>query len=129
MSIVVTAPTGHVGSRVVRLLLQAGERPVLLLRDPGKLDEQTRRLVDVRPGDLRDAGYVQDATKGAHALFWLDTTPHTADAPIEESAALGDVAAGAVRANDIGHVVLLSSVGAERRAGVGHLDGLARIDP
>jgi hypothetical protein len=47
MKVVVTTPTGHVGSRVVRLLLQGGLRPTLLLRDPAKLDPQTRHLVDV----------------------------------------------------------------------------------
>ncbi|WP_214404931.1 NAD(P)H-binding protein [Pseudonocardia lacus] len=128
MSIAVTAPTGQVGSRVVRLLVQAGVRPTLLLRDPDKLDPLIRPLVDVRAGDQRDADYVREATKGAHALFWLDTTPHVDDDPIGGSAELGRIAAGAVRANEIGHVVFLSSVGAERRAGVGHIDGLARIE-
>jgi uncharacterized protein YbjT (DUF2867 family) len=42
MSIVVTAATGHVGSRVVRLLVQAGVRPTLLLRDPARLDPTAR---------------------------------------------------------------------------------------
>src|SRR6185312_3894248 len=126
--IAVTAPTGQVGRRVVRLLVQAGVRPTLLLRDPTRLDPGTRDLVDVRVGDQRDAGYVREATAGAHALFWLDTTPHVDADPVAASAELGEVAAGAVRANGIGHVVFLSSVGAERRGGVGHIDGLARIE-
>ncbi len=46
MKLVVTTPTGKVGSRVVRLLLQAGVRPTLLLRDPSKLDRDLAALVD-----------------------------------------------------------------------------------
>lgn len=62
MRIAVTTPTGNVGSRIVRLLVQAGVRPVLLLRDPGKLDPELRELVDTEPGDLGDADYVVRAT-------------------------------------------------------------------
>jgi uncharacterized protein YbjT (DUF2867 family) len=128
MSIVVTAPTGRVGSRVVQLLVQAGVRPTLLLRDPARLDPGLRDLVDTRPGDLTDPEYVRSATAGAHALFWLDTTDHVVDDPVAASAAQGRTVAAAVRENGIGHTVFLSSVGAERRHGAGHLDGLARIE-
>ncbi len=62
MQIAVSTPTGILGSHVVRLLLQAGVRPRLLMRDPAKLDRETRQLVDVRVGDQGDAGYVRAAT-------------------------------------------------------------------
>ncbi|MEU5189600.1 NAD(P)H-binding protein [Streptomyces klenkii] len=68
MSIVVTTPTGHVGSRVVRLLLQAGVRPRVLVRDPARLGEATRERVEVRRGDLTDAGFVRDAVAGARSV-------------------------------------------------------------
>ncbi|MGD7003046.1 hypothetical protein [Corynebacterium halotolerans] len=40
--IAVTTPTGNVGSRVTRLLVQAGERPTLLLRDAARLAPELR---------------------------------------------------------------------------------------
>lgn len=40
MKIADTTPTGHVGSRLVRLLVQAGTRPTLPLRDPAKLESR-----------------------------------------------------------------------------------------
>ncbi|MYR58510.1 NAD(P)H-binding protein, partial [Streptomyces sp. SID625] len=58
MTVVVTTPTGHVGSRVVRLLLQAGVRPRVLVRDPARLEPDVRERVDARRGDLTDAGFV-----------------------------------------------------------------------
>ena len=45
MRIVVTTPTGNVGSRVLRLLVQAGVRPVALLRDPARLPPELSGLV------------------------------------------------------------------------------------
>ncbi|WP_037045448.1 NmrA family NAD(P)-binding protein [Pseudonocardia halophobica] len=124
--IVVTAPTGRVGSRVVHLLLQAGARPTLLVRDPSRLDPVVRAAADVRQGDLTDRAFVREAAAGAEAAFWLDVTPHTADDPVKESAALGEVFAAAAR--EVGRNVFLSSGGAELRSGAGHIDGLGRIE-
>lgn len=128
MTIAVTTPTGHVGSRVVRLLIQAGTRPRLLVRDPARLDPATRDHADVRRGDLTDALFVQEATAGGTSLFVVDPTSHTAEAPVEESTRFGEIIADAVRYGGISRVVFLSSVGAEKRHGVGHIDGLGRIE-
>ncbi|RKS79334.1 uncharacterized protein YbjT (DUF2867 family) [Actinomadura pelletieri DSM 43383] len=128
MSIVVTTPTGHVGSRVVRLLLQAGVRPRVLVRDPGRLDAGTRERVDVRRGDMTDAAFVRKATSGARTVFWVDPTPHMSEDPIGTSERTASALVDAARAGDVQRVVLLSSVGAEKRHGVGHIDGLARIE-
>lgn len=128
MTVVVTTPTGHVGSRVVRLLLQAGVRPRVLVRDPARLDAATRERVDVRRGDLTDAAFVREATAGADSVFWADPTPHTSPDPVGDSERTGAAVAQAARAGDVARVLLLSSVGAERRHGVGHIDGLARIE-
>ncbi|MET9645251.1 NAD(P)H-binding protein [Streptomyces syringium] len=128
MTIVVTTPTGHVGSRVVRLLLQAGVRPRVLVRDPARLDEATRARVDVRRGDLTDAGFVREAVTGVRTVFWVDPTPHATADPIEVSLRTAAPLVEAARARDVARVVLLSSVGAEKRHGVGHIDALAGIE-
>ncbi|MFG2667020.1 NAD(P)H-binding protein [Streptomyces sp. NPDC048387] len=128
MTIVVTTPTGHVGSRVVRLLLQAGVRPRVLVRDPARLDEETRERADVCQGDLTDSGFVREAVAGARSVFWVDPTPHTTADPVSVSLATAAPLVSAARAGDVGRVVLLSSIGAERRQGVGHIDALAGIE-
>jgi uncharacterized protein YbjT (DUF2867 family) len=126
MTIAVTTPTGHVGSRVVRLLVQAGVRPVVLVRDPDRLEPAVRDLVDVAAGDLTDAAYVAEATKGVDALLWVVPEDFTAADPLAEMTRLAGHAAAAVTANGIARVVLVSSVGAEKRHGAGLIDGLAR---
>lgn len=125
--IVVTTPTGHVGSRVVRLLLQAGVRPTLLLRDPAGLDSATRDRVDLVQGDQGDADAVLRATQGADRLLWVDP-PTPDDDPVAGHARMGANAARAVKENGIAHTVFLSSVGAEKRHGAGEIDGLARTE-
>lgn len=126
MTIAVTAATGHVGSRVTRLLVQAGVRPLVLVRDPARLGDDLRGLVDVAQGDLTDPGFVTAATEGAEALLWIVPEDFTAADPVAGMTRIGEHGAAAVTANRIGRVVLVSSVGAERRQGVGLIDGLAR---
>lgn len=126
MTIAVTAATGHVGSRVVRMLIQAGVRPTVLVRDPAKLAAEVRDRADVARGDLRDAAYVAEATRGAEALLWIVPESFTAADPVAEMARIGANGAAAIAANDIRRTVLISSVGAELRRGAGLIDGLAR---
>ncbi len=85
MTIAVTAATGHVGSRVVRMLIQAGVRPTVLVRDPARLPAEVRGLVEVAQGDLRDAAYVTAATRGADALLWIVPESFTAADPVAET--------------------------------------------
>jgi uncharacterized protein YbjT (DUF2867 family) len=127
MKIVVTTPTGNVGSRVTRLLLQAGVRPTLLLRDPAKLDAETRELVDVVQGDQFDYEVVRRATDGADALYWVNP-PVFGEDPVAAWARAGSYAARAVEERGITRTVFQSSVGAEKRHGAGEIDGLARTE-
>lgn len=129
VKIVVTTPAGHVGSRVVQLLLQAGVRPTLLARHPARLDPRVVERADVVQADQADADAVVRATRDADALFWAapDTADPDAD-PVAWYAQLGANAARAVTENGIARTVFLSSVGAEMRSGAGAIDGLARTE-
>ncbi|QGK69989.1 NAD(P)H-binding protein [Allosaccharopolyspora coralli] len=125
--IVVTTPTGRVGSRVVRLLVQAGVRPRVLLRDPNTLDAAIRAEVDVVQSDLTDAESVVRGTRGADSLFWVNPATQDDD-PVAAHAHLGANAARAVVDNGIPRTVFLSSLGAEKRSGAGDIDGLGRTE-
>jgi uncharacterized protein YbjT (DUF2867 family) len=127
MKIVITTPTGNVGSRVTRLLLQAGARPTLLMRDPAKLDTDTRELVDVVQGDQFDPEVVLRATEGADALYWVNPPVMGEDAVAAWERA-GSYAARAVEEHGISRTVFQSSGGAEKRHGAGEIDGLARTE-
>ena len=127
MKIVVTTPTGHIGSRIVQILIQAGMRPTVLARDVTRLSEDVRAATDARQGNLSDAEFVGQATEGADALFWLVPSNYGSDDPIGEMLQLGENAAAAIRKNGIGRVVLLSSVGAEQK-GDGFIGTLGKVE-
>ena len=127
--IVLTTPTGHIGAALTRHLLDAGhDGLVLLVRDAARLPADVRGRVEVREGSLEDAAFVREATAGADALFWL--SPGNWAAPVLDDwyDALAVSAAGAVTASGIGHVVHLSSEGAQNRTDFGPVSGLGRIE-
>lgn len=124
MKIAVTTPTGHIGSVLTGKLLDAGAEVTLLARKPEKVKSFTDRGARAVQGTLDDAEYVEKATRGADALFWL-TPPsfaaHDFRAYQNEIARSG---ARAARANSIPRVVHLSSLGAHRSEGTGPILGL-----
>ena len=128
MTIAVTTPTGNVGSHVVRMLCQAGVRPRLLLRNPDRLDADVRDQVELAVGDLRDAGYVAESTRGVDAVFWVHPDDWSLPDPDADAERTGEGLAAAMRQNRIARVVFQSSIGAELRHGAGFVDGLARIE-
>lgn len=127
MKIVVTTPTGNVGRHVTGMLVRAGLRPTVLVRDPERLDPDLTDRVDAVALDQADAEAVVAATVGADALFWVDP-PTTAADPIAEYVRVGANAARAITENRIPRTVFQSSVGAEKRHGAGEIDGLARTE-
>lgn len=128
MRIVVTTPTGHVGSRVLRLLVQAGVHPVALLRDPARLPPDLSGRVETAPADQTDRDAVLRATAGADRLYWVNPPAPFGSDPLARHAACARVVADAVRENGVGGVVFQSSGGAEKRHGAGDIDGLGATE-
>lgn len=69
--IVVTAPTGQIGSQIVAHLLEGDEPVRVIARDPAKLDPTTRERVEVIEGSHSDPDTVTKAFDGADTVFWL----------------------------------------------------------
>lgn len=124
MKIAVTTPAGNIGSAVVQTLLDAGERPVLIARHPGKLQAAVDRGATVVEADHGDAASLTTATKGVDALFVCVPGSLTITDIAAWYRKFATAAAAAAQANGIGHVVLLSSAGADRESGNGPVAGL-----
>lgn len=127
MRIAVTTPTGNVGRHVVAMLVRAGVRPLVLARDPARLDPQLRDLVEATAVDQRGAASVVTATAGVDALYWVDPTTDGPD-PLADYALATEAVTRAVTENRIPRTVFQSSVGAELRHGAGEIDGLAATE-
>ncbi|MFB8005071.1 SDR family oxidoreductase [Nocardia sp. NPDC056000] len=105
--IVVTGATGNVGSIVVRMLAEAGEKVVAVSRGEKPVD--LPEGVEHRRGDVGDLDSLADVVSGADALFLLITGDQLVSGP-EPTALLETIAAQGVR-----RVVFLSSQGAVTR--------------
>jgi uncharacterized protein YbjT (DUF2867 family) len=113
--IVITTPTGDIGSQVLDALLgsapAAGEKLRVVARDPAKLSDPVRDRVEVVAGSHADPDVVDRAFAGADAVFWL--VPPDARAPSLEVAYSGFTAAAAkaFTTHGVGHVVGVSALG------------------
>ncbi len=109
--IVITAPTGNIGSQVVEDLLDADQQLRLIVRDAAKIPTNVLERVEVVEGSHGDAAVIERACEGAKAVFWL--TPNIADAPTLD-ASFADFARPACRAfaaSSVERVVGISALG------------------
>ena len=69
--IVITTPTGQIGSQVLENLLDTGEALRVVVRDASDLSPEARERVEAVEGSHADAAVVDEAFAGADAVFWL----------------------------------------------------------
>ena len=69
MKVLVTGANGHVGSHVVRAALAAGWTPVGLVREGSDRRALAGLDVELRTGELLDAGSVDRAMDGVELVF------------------------------------------------------------
>ncbi|MFF7636410.1 NAD(P)H-binding protein [Kitasatospora sp. NPDC008050] len=113
--IVITTPTGDIGSQVLDTLLKNtsgdGEHLRVIVRDPAKLPDPVRERVDVVAGSHGEADVVDRAFTGADAVFWL-APPNPRAASLEQAyAGFTRAAARAFTAHGVRHVVGVSALG------------------
>ncbi|QDP97317.1 NAD-dependent epimerase/dehydratase family protein [Microlunatus elymi] len=109
--IVITAPTGQIGSQLINNLLDSDEELRLIARDPAKLPESVRRRTEIIEGSHGDPTVVDKAFSGADAVFWLyPADPYALDVRAE-TLAFTRPAAEAIAAHGISRMVVVSAAG------------------
>ncbi|MFD9012179.1 NAD(P)H-binding protein [Streptomyces sp. NPDC059552] len=122
--IVITAPTGNIGSHLLSLLLEsapAQEELRVVVRDPARLSDAVRDRVEVITGSHGDAEVAGRAFEGADAVFWL-VPPDASLTPEDAYCGFTRPAAKALVSHGVGHVVGVSALG--RGTPVAHRAGL-----
>lgn len=125
---VVAGATGHVGGVAARTLLDDGAQVRVILRNPENESEWTRRGALVAIASLEDAELMADALIGADGFFTLLPFDVTSGSPMDQEDRLVGALTAAVRRSGVGHVVLLSSHGAELDGGTGPVVALNRAE-
>lgn len=128
--IVVTAPTGAIGSRLTRSLLERGESVRVVVRDAARLDPEVRERVEVVEGSHAHREVVDRAFAGADAVFWL--VPPDPRAPSVEVAYVdfSRPACDALVEHGVGRVVGVSALGrgTPQAAHAGYVTGSLAMD-
>jgi uncharacterized protein YbjT (DUF2867 family) len=113
--IVITTPTGDIGSKVLDSLLD-GEHATtedlrVVVRDPTKLSKRLAGIVDIVKGSHSDAHIVDRAFDGADAVFWLVPPDPTAPSLSAAYSGFSRHAIEAFAKHEVGHVVGISALG------------------
>lgn len=108
--IVITTPTGTIGSQVLRNLLDS-EPLRVIVRDPARLPDDVRERVDVITGSHDDAEVVGKAFAGADAVFWCVPPIRQALSLDAGYSGFTEAAARAFPAYGVSHVVGVSALG------------------
>ncbi|MFJ9779379.1 NAD(P)H-binding protein [Amycolatopsis sp. NPDC101161] len=119
--IVITAPTGQIGSKLVPAVLRHSEPVRLIVRDPGKLPAEVRERAEVVVGSHRDRDVLEHALDGADALFWLMPAAPTASSPYEAYVSASIPGADAVVRHAVPRVVVISALGRGSQIYAGHI--------
>ena len=109
--VVLTTPTGHIGSQLLGLLLARDEKVRVVARDASKLGE-LRRRVEVVEGSHADVATLERALTGANALFHCVPPDFAAPDVDAHYLAFARSVIAATKATGVKHVVTVSALGA-----------------
>ena len=119
--IVVTSPTGRIGSKLVPQIIGRGEAVRVIARAPERLSVAVRDATDVVTGSHRDRRVVDRAFDGADTLFWLMPADPGAASPFDAYVTASVPAADAVVHSSIERVVIISALGRDKQLYAGHV--------
>lgn len=106
--VLVTGGTGNLGSTVVRLLHDAGQRVRVLSR--GRRDEAAPAAVEWATGDLDTGQGLREALQGVGTVVHCATNPRTRGGDVQTTHRLVEAA----RTVDVTHLLYISIVGVDR---------------
>jgi uncharacterized protein YbjT (DUF2867 family) len=109
--IVVTTPTGHIGSQLVPNLLAANEAVRVIVRDPAKLPADIRARVEIVQGSSDDEGVLMRALEGVESLFFVVPPSFTTNDAMEYHHQFTRPACRAIQSQGVKRVVAVSAIG------------------
>jgi uncharacterized protein YbjT (DUF2867 family) len=126
--IAVMGASGNVGSRVTDLLLQEGQAVRVFGRSAERLERFGREGAEVVVGDALSLDDLLVLFKGATSALVVLPDNVTDPSYVSNRSAMSRAITQAVREQGVSHVVLASSLGADRARGVGQVAGLHQLE-
>lgn len=124
----IAGATGRVGSAAARRLSADGAQVRVLVRDPAKGEQWSRRGAEVAVTDLADRAGLRAALTGSSGFFAMLPFNLAATDVHAEARAWTNVIAEAVSDSGVPHVAVLSSVGADLPEGTGPIVALHDLE-
>jgi uncharacterized protein YbjT (DUF2867 family) len=109
--IVVTTPTGNIGSKLAELLIERGEDVRVIARDPSKLAPAVQDGAETIVGSHADPAVLDAALAGADAYFLIVPPNGQAESVEGHYVEYGRQARAAIQRNGVGHAVMISTMG------------------
>ncbi|WP_419996069.1 NAD(P)H-binding protein [Streptomyces boninensis] len=129
--IVITTPTGQIGSQTLdRLLAEPGAAPAVrvIARDPARLPARVRERVEVVQGSHADPDVLDTAYDGADAVLWLTPPPLTAPELEPHFRDFTLPTCAAIERHAVGRVVGVSTLGRGVAKRAGHITAALAMD-
>lgn len=120
----ITGVTGNTGAIVAETLLAAGKPVRVIVRDAAKGAPWRARGAEVAVAALEDTAALTAALRGVDGAYLLVPPRLGSSDPLGENRAVVASIAAAVKAAQLPHAVLLSSVGAQHADGVGPIQSV-----
>ena len=126
--IVLTTPTGDIGSQILKTLVQSSEPVRVIARDASRLPAEYQNRIEIVEGSHGDAATLEKAFKGADSLFWLvppDLSLDSVDAAYVDFSRPG---ANAIKQSGIKRVVVVSALGRGWKKEAGLVTSSIKVD-
>lgn len=126
--IVITTPTGQIGSKVLSTLLKSAEQIRVITRDPSKLSVEIQNRVGVLKGSHSEPDVVDRAFEGADSVFWLVASDAHAISVEASYVDFSRPACEALRRHKVKRVVGISALGRGWTKNAGHVTATLALD-
>ena len=124
----ITGATGNTGSVIAERLLERGEKVRVISRDAKRLARFVQKGAEAFVADVTDAAALTRAFDGARAAYLMVPPNLTSADPRAYQEQVSDAVASAVEKASVQHVVVLSSIGADKPEKTGPVVGLHNLE-
>ena len=125
---VITGATGNTGSVVANELLAKGQSVRVIGRNENRLRPFTEKGAEPFVADMTDEAGLRRAFNGAKAVYAMIPSDQSQQDVLAYQSRVRESIAAALEQTSVKHVVVLSSIGADKPEGTGPVVGLRRFE-